>query len=306
VKSTTIIEIMRMGRFHFLLSGFILYTLGSLYALALGHSVTLQQWIWGYTVLMCAHLSVSYSNDYFDSSHDVKGAQTPFSGGSGVLQRMPELKNTAYKISVGLILLSMCIGTGFVLYYGLDPVFIVFIIFGNLLGYYYTSPPLSLSYRGYGELATTIAVGVIVPIMGYLCSNGQAQIELLGLLIPSILYGLVFILTVELPDMEDDKEGSKRTYVVARGRSSAVRLILICCLCASVVYALFVFVPLVPDMVDYRIITMFSLLPLIVAIRGVRNAPSSHKLSMPFVIRSMSSLILFTCLFNAYLLYLIF
>lgn len=301
MNSATVIDILKMGRIHFLVSGLILYMLGSLYAVALGTSVTFPQWIWGYIVLMCGHLSVSYSNDHFDSKHDRMGAQTPFSGGSGVLQRAPHLEQLALLIALALIALSILIGTAFVLYYGFNPVFIVFIIAGNMLGYFYTAPPLSLSYRGYGEIATTIAVGIVVPIMGYICANGISSIEIAGLLIPSVIYGLVFILTVEIPDMEDDAQGNKRTFVAVYGRHAAVRIIAACCIVASIVFSLFTVLPIVPALIDYRLVAGLTAIPLAAAVSGVMRMPTSKHSSVPFVMRSMTSLVAFTALFDAYL-----
>ncbi len=126
--------VVAMGRFHFLLSGLLLYGLGSLFALAAGAAPASSQVLWGYVVLMFGHLSVSYSNDYFDYETDKKGMQTPFSGGSGTLQRMPGLRPLALHIAWGLIACSVLLGTAFVWHFGFSPAFILAIIGGNLLG----------------------------------------------------------------------------------------------------------------------------------------------------------------------------
>ena len=168
-------------------------------------------------------------------------------------------------------------------------------------GIFYTAPPLSLSYRGYGEIATTIAVGIVVPIMGYICANGILSIEIAGLLIPSVIYGLVFILTVEIPDMEDDAQGNKRTFVAVYGRHAAVRIIAACCIVASIVFSLFTVLPIVPALIDYRLVAGLTAIPLAAAVSGVMRMPTSKHSSVPFVMRSMTSLVAFTALFDAYL-----
>jgi 1,4-dihydroxy-2-naphthoate octaprenyltransferase len=38
---------------------------------------------------------------------------------------------------------------------------------GNLVGWFYSAPPLRLAYRGLGEFSTAATVGFLVPAMGY-------------------------------------------------------------------------------------------------------------------------------------------
>ena len=78
---------------------------------------------------------------------------------------------------------------------------------GNLLGWFYAAPPFRLAYRGLGELSTAISAGILIPGMGYLAQRGA--LDSLGLLfaIPLMLYGLGFILAVEIPDESPDRIG---------------------------------------------------------------------------------------------------
>ncbi len=217
----TLRMLIRMGRFRFLLCGLALYCVGALYARAAGAHVSLSQSIWGYVILMLGHLSVSYSNDYYDFEADRKGAQTPFSGGSGTLQDYPELRPWALRIALALIATSVLAGTGFVLWYSFSYWYIPAILIGNLIGYFYSAPPLSLSYRGWGEVATAISAGAIVPLAGYACANGQPSYAIAGFVPVALCYGALFILTVELPDVEEDRASGKKTYVVRKGQQSA-------------------------------------------------------------------------------------
>jgi len=78
-------ELIVLGRFHFVLGGLLLYTLGYLLAVSAGISFSMDLFLWGYAILFFAHLSVHYSNDFFDAKGDRISKPTLFSGGSGVL-----------------------------------------------------------------------------------------------------------------------------------------------------------------------------------------------------------------------------
>ena len=77
----------RMGRLPLLFGGLLLYLLGALTAVAAGHPFSPARILLGYAVLGPAHLSVHFSNDYFDIEGDGKGKPTGVSGGSGVFWR---------------------------------------------------------------------------------------------------------------------------------------------------------------------------------------------------------------------------
>jgi 1,4-dihydroxy-2-naphthoate octaprenyltransferase len=210
--------ILRLGRFQYLLGGFFLFSVGYLLAVWAGADIDLGRFAFGYTVLACAHLSVSYTNDLFDAEADQYTTTTPFSGGSKVLVERPELRPVARVIGTGLILASLILGALFFWYYGIPPPYYGLVVLGNLLGYFYTAPPARLAYRGLGELATMVTIGLLVPAMGYLVASGGLDLAFLVFVPPLLLYGLLFIVTVQQPDMEGDLRGGKTTVIVRRGR----------------------------------------------------------------------------------------
>jgi 1,4-dihydroxy-2-naphthoate octaprenyltransferase len=66
------------GRFPFLAAGFLLYLTGALFAVSTGTPFSLLPFLAGYLVCGSAHLSVSYSNDYFDRHTDDPSRRTAF------------------------------------------------------------------------------------------------------------------------------------------------------------------------------------------------------------------------------------
>ena len=105
-----LLQFIRLGRFRFLLSGFIPFSAGALLALLLGARFTPAQFLLGYAAMAAAHLSVHYSNDYFDADADRFVEPTAISGGSGVLVENPGLKPAALRAAVALMFVSVLIG----------------------------------------------------------------------------------------------------------------------------------------------------------------------------------------------------
>ena len=69
----TVLLLIKAGRFHFLAAGFLLYLIGALFAIRTGAPFGLFPFLAGYIVCGTAHLSVSYSNDYFHRHTDNLG-----------------------------------------------------------------------------------------------------------------------------------------------------------------------------------------------------------------------------------------
>lgn len=96
-------RLLRVARPQFLITGLFLFVFGDSWAILLGAPFSLSRIILGYLVLLPAHLSISYSNDYFDVEVDQHGKPTFFSGGSGVLVNHPGLRKPAKWVAVVLI-----------------------------------------------------------------------------------------------------------------------------------------------------------------------------------------------------------
>ena len=110
-------SIILLARPHFLIPGFLLYALGFMFAVYNDGVLSLDRFLLGYSIMMPAHLAVSFSNDYFDVEADAISKRNPISGGSGILVQRPELRPLALRIALGLMLLSAIMATIFFLVY---------------------------------------------------------------------------------------------------------------------------------------------------------------------------------------------
>ena len=298
-------KLLRVGRPQFLISGLALFVLGALLAVRLGAPFSVFRLILGYLVILPAQFSVNYSNDYFDVAMDRLGGTTPFSGGSGVLLEHPELKKPVIRIAIALIACSLGTGLVFLLKYQYPFWMFGFVLIGNLLGWCYSAPPFRLSSHGLGEPAFTFIGGLLIPGMGYLVMKGKLDLAGAFILIPLLLYSLASILSVEIPDMEADRQANKRTWVARKGRRFAFSLIGACLLAATAYFFIFPSLPMRQVPLDLHILGLLSLLPLCVGLVGMIRRPLQREPATRIVIWTVLSLLVFSVLANGYLIYLV-
>jgi 1,4-dihydroxy-2-naphthoate octaprenyltransferase len=213
-----------LGRVYMLLPGLLLYALGWEVALALGQDFDAGRFLLGYLAFALPHLSMSYSDDYFDGEGDRLGRPAGFTGGSGVLLRSPQLAPAALRAAKALLIAGFMALVAFIILYPSSWLLPFVFVSGAMLGWYYSAPPVRLSARGMAEVSTMIGVGVIMPLAGCLCSGLVPLPGLVLFMVPLSLYALSFILSVELPDAEADRASGKSTYVSRNGVEAGSRL----------------------------------------------------------------------------------
>jgi 1,4-dihydroxy-2-naphthoate octaprenyltransferase len=297
-------QILRLARPQFLIASFFLFLLGSLWAVLLGNPFALSQILLGYLAVIPAHLSVSFSNDYFDVAADAFCTPAIFSGGSGILVKHPELRNTARWVSIVLICLSLALAFVYISFFSFPILFLAIIITGNLLGWFYAAPPIRLSYRGWGEISTTI-VATLLPILGYITTNGSIKSDMLLLLPPISLTGLAFILSVEIPDEDADRLGNKKTWIVRMGNRfgfTTVTVLLFLSTCYFLIIA-----KIFPDSlpINSSVLILLSLIPLTFSCIGTIIKPTQKDAVLKLVNLSIVGLAVYLFLLNGYFLLLV-
>ncbi|UCE36933.1 MAG: prenyltransferase [Thermoplasmata archaeon] len=300
VNRDRIIKIIKLGRIHFVVGGFLLYCLGALYAMVTGTDYSLLRFILGYAVLFPAHLSVSYSNDYFDYKADKYNRSTMFSGGSGILVNYPELRKVARNFSLFLIFLSIILALFFLMVFSFPLIFLAFVIFGNLLGWFYSAPPVRLVYRKMGELATVLTAGILLPGMGYFVMKGAFDISFLIFALPLMLYSMFFILSVEMPDMEGDILGNKQTMIVRKGRAFGFTVMALCLILCTFYYIIMAMLVPATTSIGFFVIGLLSILPLYIGLVGLIKRPNEQRVASKLTNKGVASLFLFVFFVDIY------
>ena len=288
--------ILRLARLHFLFLGFLLYLLGYLTGIQAGTQQNLTKFLFGYIVFGTAHLSVSFSNNYFDQKADKNSYQTPFSGGSKVLQKHPELQKTTLNIAITLLLISLITNLIFTITYHYTFWFTIFVIAGGLLGYFYTANPIKLAYRGIGEIATMIGVGIFMTGMGYFIAQGQLNTNFFLFAIPLTIYGLFFIITVELPDKECDSLANKKTLVVKYGRKTAKQIAFLSNLAATTYFILMATLKIADATIDWTPFIAFSIIPILASLISILKDKNNQESRKKQVMVNITALTLFVTL----------
>lgn len=295
-------SVLRLLRVRFLFGGALFFLAGMLFAVVHGAPVETGKFLLGSLIFLAGHLSISFSNDYFDSPLDRLASRTALSSRSGALLRRPSLRRMAIRVAILLILLSVALGAVALFLYQYSFGFFLFVILGNLAGWFYSAPPLRLSYRGFGELLTVMGAGIFMPGMGYLVAAGTLDLPFLVFSLPLFAYGALFILAVEIPDREGDRLGGRQTAVVRFGRKRSFQGIAGAALAATVLYAGYGILGWYSPPVDWTILAACSLIPLGSGITGLVKNTYQRPESIPRAIFTIYALIGFLVLGDLYLL----
>jgi len=254
-----------------------MFLFGTLLAVSSGTGFAFERFAWGSAIVLAAVLSVNYANDYFDIEVDRFNEPSPISGGSGVLLMNPELRSLSKRIAMTLMFVSIALAVAFALVFRFPWSFIALVVSGNALIWFYSAPPLRLSYRGLGEITAVLAAGLMLPCLGYFIMLKSVDGLFWVFSFPCILYALSIIVSVEIPDMEGDRRGHKETLVVRKGRRFGLALIALSNLLATLYIFMIPVMDLARTSVDLRLVAIFSLLPVATGIYGLMRKSGGRK-----------------------------
>ena len=224
MKIKYIIQMIKLTRAHIGIAVIPTFLLGYLFALILGFEFNIIIFLWGFFIIFLIYASASYINDYYDFEADKYNRQFGFSGGSGVLQKYPQLKQITKLLAAGFIILSLILTFILALTTFIPLWSVGFIAIGAFFSWFYSAPPIRLSYRGMSEFPHFIA-GLMNAGWGYMPLTGNIDLTLVIFAFPISLHLLNVILIFEIPDREADIHGGKRNFIVRRGRQKSYLLI---------------------------------------------------------------------------------
>lgn len=185
--------------------------------------------------VVAAHISVNLFNEYSDwkTGIDESTEKTPFSGGSGNLQK-GLLKPFQVRAGAWITLtVAFFIGLGFAWVSGW-PV-LIFIGIGGITIVFYTE---YLTKWMIGEFASGITLGSFVVIGTYFVQTGEITSGIIWASVSPGILTMLLLLLNEFPDVEADRAGGRRHLVIVFGKrvSGIIYSILLMC-----VYLIFIF-----------------------------------------------------------------
>lgn len=170
---------------------------------------------------VCAHAAVNALNEYSDfrTGVDSRTSRTPFSGGSGTLQRRPELAGYALGVGLALAGITALIGGYFALRVGLGilPLGLAGLAAVLLYTPWLTRhPALCLVAPGLG-FGTCMVMGT-----DFVLGGGYSGAGLFASLVPFFLVNNLLLLN-QFPDAGADRAAGRRHLVIVHGvRAGAV------------------------------------------------------------------------------------
>ena len=305
MKINEIVYLIKLGRLPLIATTLILYVLGIAFSLVLKNSFDFSKFIVGLAIATTALLSMSYCNNYYDAEADQYNKPTAFSGGSGQILHNQKLRTSIKYLSYIFMAFSIILAIFFVLFFSFSMVFIFYVIAGNLLAWFYTAPPLKLVYRGLGEIATIIAVGFMIPGLGYYVLAGQLDYFFLIFIFPFMMFLGAWIINAEIPDLKGDSQGNKKTVIVRMGFRFGLILASMFSIVAVLYYIVISNFNLLPSNIDLRFFTLFSMLPLIFILLSLRSNFSDRTKLIKIVNQNIGSIFIFIILVIGYLIFII-
>ena len=300
---TNIIQMVKLTRAHIGIAVIPSFWLGTLFALVLGYEFNLFIFLMGFLIIFLLYSSASYINDYYDYDADKYNRQFGFSGGSGVLQKYPELKEPTRYLAFVFVALSLIL-TIILAFITFIPLWSIgFIGIGAFFSWYYSAPPIRLSYRGVGELPHFIA-GLMNAAWGYMLLTGTIDIVLIIFAIPLSLHLLNVILIFEIPDREADIHGGKSNFIVNYGRNKSFFLICIIFWFTTIYLFALAFFEWYTTSINFYLLAILSFIPSIISTIIYLKKPIEQSIATKYAIKTALSLFVFSIAMLVYFVYL--
>ncbi|MGB2630901.1 MAG: prenyltransferase [Candidatus Omnitrophota bacterium] len=216
----------RVTRANFLPASVIPFLIGAAFAYGRGFYIHPLRFTLGLAGVITAHLAGNTLNDYCDhrtGADNVEIRESPFFGGSRVIQEGLAKARDILRLAAFLFLISFLCGTGIWLLTG-NPVFLVLMLVAAFLTMEYTAPPLCLAYRRFGEIDIFILFGVLL-VMGsfYLFAEIFTFDSFLISLPVAFLISDVLVCN-EIPDFRADTVSGKKNLISLTGQPAGYLL----------------------------------------------------------------------------------
>jgi 4-hydroxybenzoate polyprenyltransferase len=143
----------------------------------------------------------------------------------------------------------------------------------------------------------------MLPLVGYLSTKTSFSMLFALFLIPALVYATVFIVLVEIPDIEADRKGKKLTVITMWGQRCGFYLVSLL-LVGNIGYFLWLStLPLSFGPLNIEIIAGLSVIPFVAMIFNYHVAEKDQQFATQLAIRGIISLVSYLILVDIYLLY---
>jgi 1,4-dihydroxy-2-naphthoate octaprenyltransferase len=216
------------------------------------------QFEWIHTALIMigvvlAHISVNLFNELSDyqTGIDQNTVQTPFSGGSGMMQSGKTSPKAVRIFAYSTLFVSALIGIYFCLVSGW--LILVFMISGGIAIRFYTS---FFSKWLIGEIISGLTLGSFVVLGTFYALTGTMGTEIILISIPPGILTTLLLFLNEFPDLEADKKGGRHHLVIHFGRKKSSFIYVLGLIVVYVTVLGISFLKTIPDTILIALITL--------------------------------------------------
>ena len=242
------------------------------------------EWVSAALTLMGAvlfHAAVNVDNDFHDATNGSDAANSerlyPFTGGSRMIQNGVLDPRQTRRLARWLFLSSAVIGLVLVAHTGIALLWLS--LFGALLGWAYSAPPLRLNSRGLGEIVVGAGFGILMPAGADLVQSGTVHAPTVAAGFGFALMAINLLLLNQFPDASADRRAGKHHWVVRLGRRRSRGLYALIAISAFAAPALWVGIGWLPAA---TLLTLAALPPtLFAAGRLWRDGEDPRRLGAP-------------------------
>jgi len=199
-------------------------------------------------------LGGTFLDDYFDHRSGVDWKtenRTLFSGGGGLIQSGLWKPLSVLVFGITLLLGGVLVAIWLAIKMK-SAVLMGIYFFGFFCSVFYTTPPLAMAYRGWGEVAIALNYGPTAALLGYVSQTAVFSFPLLLVALAMSSLILAVIMIHEMMDYQADRAAGKKSWVVQWGVEKGKKL-----------FALFLFFPfgLLAALVIVKILPLTAALP---------------------------------------------
>ncbi len=234
-------NILQMARAPFLSSILSPIIAGTLLAVGINQKVNVLGFLIVLIIGIGLHVATNVYNDIYDTKQGtdrVNVHRNPFSGGSGILVRYPEMMQRMYWLArTGLaISLVATLALTMVIDRSRWPYLWGLYVLAAFFSKFYTAAPIKLAYRGLGEIAVWFAFGPMAILMAALGQNIDFHRAIVLAMPITGISTLSILLLGQMIDREADQAAGKWGVAVRLGNraTSIIYLLVQILLCINV------------------------------------------------------------------------
>lgn len=167
----------------------------------------------GTAAVVAVSTGIHYANEYADVETDRRTERTPFSGGSGALERSGLARTFLARASAVAVASGIAVAVGGIVTGYLSPGAGGLLGVIAVMGLGYSLPPTAFIRRGVGELVNAVLGGVLLPIYGVATVGVPAVVDVVAMA-PFVCLVGCNLLATHWPDRHADASVGKRTLAV--------------------------------------------------------------------------------------------